>query len=658
MCYNGKQRDIPSFLTKNDAPSASFAKGSRQGKTHMNKPNECRGRAWIAVQAVTLAVILAVSLFFLWSGQHNTQQASSPIVAGVSFTGEYRIGNGEWQPIREGEHISSTQGNVTLRGYFQMLDPFTNEVLGPLSEGTRVFLYFNHLGGIAHTPLGFSVPFETENEILGEDACAIFWGSYTVTAPNPDTGDHTLTILLRNPHSFGNENAVDEFLHRMSLADLTMVEDAALQEGNAERAIGLVIVVAAILILGIAAFSSILHIARSREIWILGLMSLFAGGYFLFDAFGISFWCESNILSTRALGLCMMLFMLVSAALISVLLPHKRLRTVAWSATAFSAISILLCILCSFPVGISFYDTWSPWAIGQAAVVAILILCLLLSIPKAPLLKRILYAVGALALCAFPIDLLATALGWWEGGIVSKHAFLLVFLMALVVILRIIPSHVNAAARARQLEAEQKALQLELQESRISIMLSQMQPHFIFNTLNTIYHLCSMDPAAAKSTISAFSEYLRNNIDNLEQRDMIPFEKELSFVRTYLDIEKIRFDDELEITMDIRATGFNLPVLTVQPIVENAVKHGTSKKEGVAELHISSRETADAFVITIADTGVGFDPESCTADGHRHVGIANVRQRLQNLCGGTLTVESERGVGTTATITIPKEDTV
>ena len=169
--------------------------------------------------------------------------------------------------------------------------------------------------------------------------------------------------------------------------------------------------------------------------------------------------------------------------------------------------------------------------------------------------------------------------------------------------------------------------------------------------------MCDIDPAKAKSTISSFSTYLRNNINNLGQSEMIYFEKELSFINAYLDIEKVRFDDELLITYDIAVSNFKLPVLTVQPIVENAVKHGTSKKEGVSSLHISTRETNDFYEISIRDTGVGFDTNPPHEDdGRKHIGISNVRQRLETLCNGTLTIESTLGTGTTAIIKIPKTE--
>ena len=137
---------------------------------------------------------------------------------------------------------------------------------------------------------------------------------------------------------------------------------------------------------------------------------------------------------------------------------------------------------------------------------------------------------------------------------------------------------------------------------------------------------------------------------------MISFEKELSFVKNYLDIEKVRFDDELQITFDTPVTNFKLPVLTVQPIIENAVKHGTSKKEGVSTLSISTRETETCYEIVICDTGIGFDANNPSQDDHKHIGILNVRQRLEHFCQGSLTIESTIGEGTTATIIIPKKD--
>jgi sensor histidine kinase YesM len=98
-------------------------------------------------------------------------------------------------------------------------------------------------------------------------------------------------------------------------------------------------------------------------------------------------------------------------------------------------------------------------------------------------------------------------------------------------------------------------------------------------------------------------------------------------------------------------------VLTVQPIVENAVKHGTSKKRGGGRVVVSTCEDDANYIIKVSDTGCGFDPSVPKNDGKSHVGIENVRQRLSNMCGGSLTIESKIGAGTLATIRIPKGGT-
>ena len=597
---------------------------------------------------ISIIAIILFSVLFLLVGTRNSSQASPPMIAGVSFQGEYKIGDGEWHTVTQGEHIPANQGDVTLRGIFLIHNPETDEALGPLSKNNTVNLYFNHIGGTAILPSGGKIIFDAENDMLGEDACAIMWGSVS------STGDQPLTIVLHNPHRYGNANAIDEFFEHMSIAPGVHHESMMLEQGETERTIGILILIISIVILGIAAFSTIIHIKYSKVLWLDGLMFFFAGGYFMFDAFAVSIWNEANIFNTRALGLCMMFYMLFGQALVATQLENKA-KKVGTVAVSLSAVSILTCIAVSFFDDIKFYDTWVWWLSLEVAVALTLIICQSISFRKATTAKKTLYLVGISTLFTFVLDFTATGIGWWQGGNASKIMFLAVFIFILTIVLRIVPSHINAADKARVLEAEKQALKLELQESRISIMLSQMQPHFIFNTLNTIYHLCEFNPELARSTINSFSKYLRNNINNLECRELIHFDKEISFVKSYLDIEKVRFDEELQITFDLTVTNFMLPALTVQPIVENAVKHGTSKKEGISTLCISTRETGTCYEIEIRDTGVGFDTK-LPIDEHKHIGISNIRQRLKHLCNGTLTIESTIGQGTTAIIQIPKKE--
>ena len=206
-------------------------------------------------------------------------------------------------------------------------------------------------------------------------------------------------------------------------------------------------------------------------------------------------------------------------------------------------------------------------------------------------------------------------------------------------------------------EAERKFVRKkrELNESRISIMLSQIQPHFIYNVLAVIQDMCHGKAPEAEQVTMEFARYLRGNIDSLGQRDLIPFEKELDHTKSYLALEKKRFgDDILHVEYDITAKDFRLPALTLQPIAENAVHYGVMKRECGGSIRISTEETDVSYIIKVTDDGDGFDPAQQKNDGLSHVGITNVRGRLKEMCGGSLNIISAPGAGTTAEIIIPR----
>lgn len=195
----------------------------------------------------------------------------------------------------------------------------------------------------------------------------------------------------------------------------------------------------------------------------------------------------------------------------------------------------------------------------------------------------------------------------------------------------------------------------ELVESHMSLMLSQINPHFLYNTLTAIRRLCDLDPEQAKQAILDFSLFLRANMDSLGSKVPIFFDQELSHTEYYLALERQRFQGRLRIVYEIGPRDFSIPPLTLQPIVENAVRHGVLKREQGGTVTISTAETALAYLVTVHDDGVGFQP-SIETDRRSHIGIENVRGRLEILCCGTLEIQSTDNIGTTVTITIPKEE--
>ena len=186
---------------------------------------------------------------------------------------------------------------------------------------------------------------------------------------------------------------------------------------------------------------------------------------------------------------------------------------------------------------------------------------------------------------------------------------------------------------------------------RIRIMMSQIQPHFLYNTLSTIQALCMTDPEKAADVTGKFSSYLRRNLASLQEPGLIPFWKELEHTKAYAAIEEIRFPN-IRVTYEIEDSGFSVPPLTVQPMVENAIRHGVRiRRNGLVE--VAARREGDRHVITIRDNGAGFNPETLKDIGDGHIGIRNVRERIESMCGGTLEIESAEGKGTRIMIVIP-----
>ena len=190
-------------------------------------------------------------------------------------------------------------------------------------------------------------------------------------------------------------------------------------------------------------------------------------------------------------------------------------------------------------------------------------------------------------------------------------------------------------------------------QQRIKIMISQIQPHFLYNTIATFRALCKKNPDKAAQVAEKFGLYLRQNLDSLNSENLIPFEKEIEHTKIYADIEMVRFENVL-VEYDIQDTDFLLPPLTVQPMVENAIRHGVRiRQEGVVS--VSTFLSDNSHVIVIRDNGIGFDESKIDRSGGEHIGIQNVKERMEKLCGGTLTIESVPDEGTTVTIRIPAE---
>lgn len=192
--------------------------------------------------------------------------------------------------------------------------------------------------------------------------------------------------------------------------------------------------------------------------------------------------------------------------------------------------------------------------------------------------------------------------------------------------------------------------QREIANQRASIMVLQMRPHFIYNTMTSIYCLCEQDPKLARQVIMDFTTYLRKNFTAIASATPIPFSSELEHTRAYLAVEQAQYEDSLFVDYDTPHTWFRVPPLTLQPIVENAIKHGRDPYAGPFRISIKTRKTDRGSEIIVADNGRGFEQND---NSEPHIALKNIQQRLEIMCGGSLTITPNDGGGTIVKLTIP-----
>ena len=206
----------------------------------------------------------------------------------------------------------------------------------------------------------------------------------------------------------------------------------------------------------------------------------------------------------------------------------------------------------------------------------------------------------------------------------------------------------------RSQERERSALQLEarLADARLEALRMQLHPHFLFNTLNAISTLVHRDPHAADEMIGNLSELLRATLDTTAQE--IPLRQELHLLDQYLEIQQLRFGDRLQVEKEIDAAALEVkvPTLILQPLVENAIRHGIEPQTGQGKLHISAARDGQTLRLRVRDNGPAAKP---AAEAKAGIGLVNTRSRLKELYGqaASLTLTSGSEGGFLAAIDIP-----
>jgi sensor histidine kinase YesM len=604
------------------------------------------------IPSIAVVLILMLGIILLLKNPKDAAQASDPTLPNIKFSGEYKTSEGKWESLVEGMHISSTNGDVLLKGDFLMYDPETGECIGNVEPDTILSVYLNHITYSLSVDGEMIYKSDAENPELGSVACGKMWDQFSL----PDTKGENLVITITNPHKYGNENAIDEFLDNLNIYLGGVFERQKTETGKLQRTAGIAIVLAAMAILGAAIFTSKIKVKSSRELGIIGSVILFAGGYYIFASQDICMWSYNYRLNTTMLVLCKELYIFFVTVLIVKLLLTKMKRigeVLVWMSGLLllgTYIAVILDKAC-------FYDSWILWASVEVFICLGLLVLFVLERNNLNKKNAVIYVISNFLLVSYIIDYVAVYFGWWEEPRLSMMYFLAIFLGTAIVVLKVVPENMNAMAKAKELEAEQKLLQAKLHESRISVMISQIQPHFLYNSLGVIQELCYGEPEKAEKAIGNLAEFLKGNMSVLMSDKLVFFEDELNHTKKYLEIEYLRFEDQLKVEYEIcvDTKSFSLPALTLQPIVENAIRYGVRKREDGGIVKISAYEKDEYYEVIVEDNGPGFEVDNAYMDEGTHIGIQNVRERLMRMCDGALMVESKIGEGTRVSIQVKKE---
>lgn len=574
-----------------------------------------------------IMLFLLAGMVMYQLNQRNNQAIASFVIP-VKFSGEYSIGGEEWKPLDKATRLPAFDGDVLLRGNFEEIYP------------GNVCFYLNHIG-VSITINGQKV-FESGRweDIVPEIICGSYWSDWLCEEINEKD---VIEIRLHNPHHYGNANAFNQFLHSMQRGAGLALERHASQKSVLYRWIGVFLLVISIVIIGIALGYLAQRLPMAGQLFSMGVLTLSMSGYILLDMIDTSFRSENCLFNTCIRQYCIMFAGIEFANCIRKALVGRERKAANVLTLMLGAADGILLILSMLGV-IEVFDGEAYWAIinGLAAVV-FLVICIWVMVHREKE-RNLLLGVYVTFLSAVLVELLNGRINFLPGGVVVKTVFSALFLFLLVRAIKVVAFNHRASIEAEKLAEK-------LRSSRIVLAMSQIRTHFIFNVLNAISGMCKYDAEKADETVVRFANYLRSNIDIMQEDRPIPFLRELEHLKDYVVLEQVRFGDRISFYTELEVTDFQIPPLVLQPVVENSVKHGILAKQSDGKILLQTKFKEKAIIITIQDDGVGFDPKDINEENS--VGLSNVRFRLEHMVGGKLNIESKVGEGTTVRMILP-----
>ena len=585
----------------------------------------------ILVCAISIIALLFICAFEGSSGQTGT-------VIPVHIVGNYRIDGQETHVLTEDTTFDNDAlHTITISGHLSLGIP-EGWVLMLRMDNIRVSMSIN---GQEVYRFGEEESTPDISKTAGNK-----WGLY-ISPGIAETDD--VKITLQNVYADTITNMFEEFLGGMSYGHGFELYQTLISEKMPSILFGSIIFVTGMIVLVICMVAALLKAPGMGRGMALACVTMTGGIWIAIDGGYpyVSLLFDNPLLFNTIDVLQIFIISVVLVIFTFACLENKITRKLAAIITNVSLALLAFAVLAQIAGVYDLYEIQN-WAIAIGCIIALAAIVLLGY--EALMLKHrqslfVLLSWLPLFASAF-LEVINYYVRFMPERMAIQYGFTLSLLLQFIQLVQFIRKNINRMQKAARLEKE-------ILENRIAIMLSQIQPHFLYNSLESIRYLCRKDPEVAEKATIDFARYLRANMDSLNRTQPISFYEELSHVKNYISLELLRFNERLHIVYDIETTNFFVPALSLQPIVENAIRHGVMKREEGGTIKISTKETDGAYLITVADDGPGFSSEQ-KEDGRSRIGINNVRARLEAQCGGSLTIQSCHGENTTVIITIPK----
>ena len=239
-----------------------------------------------------------------------------------------------------------------------------------------------------------------------------------------------------------------------------------------------------------------------------------------------------------------------------------------------------------------------------------------------------------------------------QAGICRHQAFGIASFFAIFAVLCFFFIYLVFAANAAKAASSNERFKANVESLQAAILKRQINPHFLFNSLNMIKTSYKVSPKKGERGLDLLSKYLRYNVES-DDVFLIPFTKEVENISYFVELANLAQEKKFQILYNIDCADFLIPTLSLQPFVENAIRYSKVNEREDGAIEIVTEETDDTIIVSIIDNGVGFEQIPSTG---KHYGIANVTERFRLLLNATVEVKSKLDVGTTVTIVIPKKE--